>query len=105
MKHAFIPASRIYFWAVATHKSRDGLTMFRKYLSHSDGDCRYRQTANISHTLVENKIVDHSNYIFILDLTLGFKVLGKENCKTRRETSKFRDLVLLISGVWRWMLR
>ena len=26
------------------------------------------------------------NYIFILDLTPGFNGLGKENCKTRRET-------------------
>ena len=27
-----------------------------------------------------------SNYIFILDLTHGFNVLGKDHCKTRRET-------------------
>ena len=27
-----------------------------------------------------------SNYIFIFDLTPGFTGLGKENCKTRRET-------------------
>ena len=45
----------------------------------------YRKTSNIRRTLVGNKIVDHSdvvgaspvgaapNYIFILDLTSGFK--------------------------------
>ena len=31
------------------------------------------------------------NYIFILDLTPGFIGLGKDNCKTRRETIKFGD--------------
>ena len=48
-----------------------------------------------------NRIVDHSrcswsiicqhccNYIFILDLTSGFKELGKDNYKTKRETLKF----------------
>ena len=29
-----------------------------------------------------------SNYIFILDLTPGFSGLGRDNCKTRRETFK-----------------
>ena len=37
-----------------------------------------------------------SNYIFILNLTLGFNILCKDNCKLRRETSKFWDLVHLI---------
>ena len=36
-----------------------------------------------------------SNYIFILDLTPGFIGLGKDNCTTRRETSKFGDLARL----------
>ena len=40
-----------------------------------------------------------SNYIFILDSTPGFNGLGKDNCKTRWETSKFRDLVHLILRV------
>ena len=61
----------------------------------------YRQTTNMSRTLVGNEIVDHSDvagaspvgaaptkYIFILDLTHGFNGLGKDNCKTRRETFK-----------------
>ena len=69
----------------------------------------YRQVSNIRHTLVGNKIVDHSdvvgasiacrrcsNYIFILDLTPGFIGLDKDNCKMRRETFKFGDLVHLI---------
>ena len=45
----------------------------------------YQQTSHISSTLVG------SNYIFIIDLTPGFNRLGKDNCKTRRETSKFWD--------------
>ena len=44
-------------------------------------------------SLIGNKIVDH---IFILDLTPGFIALGKDNCKTRRETFKFGDLVRLV---------
>ena len=32
-----------------------------------------------------------SNYIFILDLTPGFFGLGKDNCKTRRETFNFEN--------------
>ena len=65
----------------------------------------YCQTSNISHTLVGNKIVDHSgvvgaspvgDYIFILDLTLGFNGLAKDNCKITQETFKFWDLVVLI---------
>ena len=55
----------------------------------------YRQVSNISRTLVDNKIFD-SNYIFTLDLTPGFIGLGKDNCKTIRETFKFGDLVRLI---------
>ena len=60
----------------------------------------YRQASNISRTLVGNELVDHSgtcrrcsNYIFILDFTTGFNGLGKGNCKTRRESFKFCDLV------------
>ena len=37
-----------------------------------------------------------SNYIFILDLTPGFNGLSKDNCKMRRETFKFWDLMSLI---------
>ena len=83
----------------------------------------YCQTSNISHILlVGNRIVDHSdevgaspvgtaptmhcsNYIVILDLTLGFNRLHKDNCKTRWETFKFGDLVwqfiLLINSLRR----
>ena len=64
----------------------------------------YCQTSNTRHTSVGNKIVDLgcswsiawwrcSDYIFILDLTPGFNGLGKDNCKTRRQSSKFWDLV------------
>ena len=43
--------------------------------------------------------------IFILDLTPDFNVSGKDNCKTRRETFKFWDLLRLILEVWRYVLR
>ena len=51
-----------------------------------------RQTSNIRRTLVGSQIVDHSvgacpNYILILHFTHGFNELGKDNCKTGRETS------------------
>ena len=69
----------------------------KQFLSNVD----YHQPSNISHTLVANKIVDHSdvvgaapaswsipclccsNYIFILHFTPGFSGLGKDNLKTR----------------------
>ena len=71
----------------------------------------------ISRTLADNEIVDHSdvvgasptlyrrcsNYIFILDLTPGINRLGKDNCKTRRETLKFSDLARLILEIWRYV--
>ena len=75
----------------------------------------YRQTSDISFTLVSNEIVDHSwcswsitrrrcsNHIFILQLTPGFNGLDKDNCKTRRETCKFWDSVRLIIKVWRYV--
>ena len=74
----------------------------------------YPQTSDIRHTLVGNKIVDHpdvvwsiacwrcSNYIFILDLTLGFNGLSRDNCKTRWEIFKCWDLVWLILEVWQY---
>ena len=74
---------------------------------------KYHKTSNISRTLVGNKIVDHSDvvgaspvgaaptYIFILDLTSGFKGLGKGSRKTVRESCKCWDLVRLILETWR----
>ena len=58
----------------------------------------YRKTSNISCCLVCNKIVDHSD---VVDLIPGFNGLGKGNCKTRRETFMFCDLVRLIQEVLR----
>ena len=43
-----------------------------------------------------------SNYIFILDLTPGFIGLAEDNCTTRREMSKFGDLVRLILDILRY---
>ena len=42
-----------------------------------------------------------SNYIFILDLTPGFNVLGKDNCNLGRETFKCWDLVQLVLEILR----
>ena len=72
----------------------------------------YRQVSNIRRTFVGNKIVDHSdvviacrrcsNYIFILDLTPGFKGLGKDDFKTRWDSFQFWDLVRLILETLRY---
>ena len=40
------------------------------------------------------------NYIFILDLTPCFNILHQDNCKPRRETYKFWDLVRLILEIY-----
>ena len=69
----------------------------------------YRKTSNISRTLVGNKLGDSSdvvgaspvNYIFFLNLTHGFNVLSKDNCKRMQETFNFWDLVRLILEVLR----
>ena len=44
-----------------------------------------------------------SNYIFILDLTPGFKGLGKDDFKTRWESFKFWYLVRLILEILRYI--
>ena len=69
----------------------------------------YRQTSDISRTVVGNKIVDHSveggrwsNWIFIPDLTPGFNGLGRDNCKMSRETFTFCDLVRLTLEIWQY---
>ena len=63
----------------------------------------YRQVSDIRRTLVGNKIVDHSDVVGASPVgaapttssfstwTPGFIGLGKDNCKARRETLKFRD--------------
>ena len=44
-----------------------------------------------------------SNYIFILDLTPGFKGLGIDDFKTRWESFRFWDLLRLISETLRYL--
>ena len=78
-------------------------------------DVMYRQVPNIRRTLVGYKIVNHSDVVgaspvgaaptthFILDIKPGFIGLGKDNCKTRRETCKFGDLVRLILEILRYL--
>ena len=43
-----------------------------------------------------------SNYIFIIHFTPGFSGLGKDNCKTRRGSFKFCDLVRRILEILRY---
>ena len=79
---------------------------FLKIIILSTMEITYPQTSN-SCILVGNKIIDHSDtcpycstYIFILDLTPSFNGLGKDNCKTKWETSRFMGLVYFIFEVW-----
>ena len=44
-----------------------------------------------------------SNYIFILNLAPGCNGLGKDNCKTRRETMMFGDRLRLMLEIWRYV--
>ena len=46
-------------------------------------------------------LIETAPCIFILDLTIGFNRLRRDNCKTRRETIKFYDLVLLMLEILR----
>ena len=74
--------------------------------------CSYCQTSNISHTVVSNKIVDHSDVVgaspvsaapttsSFLTQQLARNRLRKDNSKTRRETLRFWDLMWLILEVW-----
>ena len=67
---------------------------------------QYRQTSNISLTLVGNKSVEHRlsglpQQHLHSRLTTFFNAMGKGNCKTRRETFKFGDLVRLVLEIWR----
>ena len=92
-----------------TRKSTECLNIIAP---ETPGNCNlftYRQTSNISRTLVGNKLVDHSacrrcsSYIFFLDLTPGLNWLGKGNCKTIRESFKFLDKVRLVLDVLRYI--
>ena len=67
--------------------------------------CTYPKTSDIRHTLVGNTIVDYSDvvYIFILDLTSGFKGFSKDSRKTVQESLKGWDLVRLILETWRYI--
>ena len=69
-----------------------------------------------SHHLPSNlKIVDHSDVVGAspvgaapttssFSINNGFDRLGKDNCKTTRETFKFWDLVGIILESWRYKL-
>ena len=51
--------------------------------------------------MVTQMYLEH-RLLAILDLTPGFNGLGRDNCKTRRETFKCWNLVCLILKVWLW---
>ena len=65
----------------------------------------YRQTSNISRTLVGNNFFDYSDVVgaspvgatrTISSFSASLMTyVGKDSCKTRRETFKFQDLVCL----------
>ena len=75
----------------------------------------YCQTSNIRCILAGNKLVDHSdvagaspdrqcsNYIFILVFTPGLNGLGKDNCKTKRQSFNVCYLVHLILEILRYL--
>ena len=75
----------------------------------------YRQVSNIRRTFVGNENCRLlrcswsiacrrcSNYIFILDSTHRLIGLTEDNCTTRRETSKFGDLMRLILEILRYI--
>ena len=80
----------------------------------------YHQTSDINHTLVDNKIVDHSDVVgaspvgatpttssfSFLDITPGFNGWGRDNCKMGQETFKCWDLLHLILEVgYCWQCR
>ena len=78
----------------------------------------YRQISNTSHTFVGNWIVDHSDVVGAAPVgaapsTSSFStwyMASKDwaktaNCKTRRETFKFWDLVRLVLKSWRYLYK
>ena len=85
---------------------------YERWFKASSSYFSYRQVSNIRRTLVGNEIVVHSDVvgaspvgaaptnIFILHLTPGCNILRKDNCKPRRETFEFWDLVRLILEIW-----
>ena len=94
-----------YIRNVFSHWLRPSSAMDRKHA--------YRQTSNISQTLEDNNIFDHSDVFgaspigaaptsssFSI-LTPDFNGFDKDNCKTRRETFKCLDCLCLILEVWR----
>ena len=91
--------------------------MWHIYILSKNFDCReslelkvnYHQASNISHALIGNKIVDHSDVVGASPvgaaptassfLTPGFNILHKDNCKMGRETFEFWDLVWLLLDI------
>ena len=75
---------------------------FIKPMHYDNPDITLCQTSNIRCTSVGNKLVDHSDVVRASPVgtaPTGFNGLGKGNCKMRRETFKFLDLVWLIIEV------
>ena len=108
LKHLLTAFSTKSFGARIGRKLYQG-TVFevKTFIRETSCQPNYRQVSNIRHISRQWNCRSLrcswsiacrrcSNYIFILDLTPGFIELGKDNCKTRRKTFKFGDLVHLI---------
>ena len=83
--------SRLTLWQ--RKHQRSALLTFCERITFTSGPAviSYRPVSNIRRACRRC-----SNYIFILDLTLGFIGWGKDNCKLRREAFTFGELVRLI---------
>ena len=91
--------------------------MWHIHILSKNFDCReslelkvnYHQTSNISHALIGNKIVDHSDVVGASPvgaaptassfLRPGFNILHKDNYKMGRETFEIWDLVWLLLDI------
>ena len=63
--------------------------------------CAHEVGKYIASIILTYMHMEWCDYIFILDLTPGVNGLGKDSCKTRRESIKFCNLVRLISDILR----
>ena len=115
-KHAHAPLLYfgVRFYVANAHRIKDDVTRWVQFLS----SYTLLWNSNISHTLVGNRLRDHSDvscsrsiacrhcsnysYIFILDLTSDFNRSGKD--KSARQDNKFWDWFCLILEVLRCML-
>ena len=96
-KWLWLPSNVCPCWSISPKVTMATLKYLSGFLYVTKRDCDYRQlncrSLRCSWSIACRRC---SNYIFILDLTSGFKGLGKGDFKTRWESFKFWDLVRLI---------